>query len=591
MNLLLLSATLLALLSGPLLYAGARERPAVLAFLDGFVLVAISGLVMLEVMPDTLESGGYASLGFLALGAMGPSLLEHQLHHARRAHVAALVLAMAGLVLHSIGDGTALAPQPGVLSGDEPNIALALAISVHSVPVGLMVWWLLYPVFGALFPALAIAAMCLGTIAGYAFAGTVSGWLGATGWAWLQALVAGSILHVVFGRPHLGDTSAHRIARPPFEGLGNLSALAALLLLENLHPAGHHSHHGFLDRLLELSRLVAPALLLAWVGGSLWTYSRHHARPRPKSPRSRTGGAIAGLLRSESGEPLPEHLLRTNAGLPLPASLAWLAGASLLGLSAALASWPFLGWQLSLVRAGGGLLIALAIGLVLTGLFRGAPVRVFRPLPAAAARLTPRAPVAAPLSVPAPRRSDDSVRGLLLPLVDREAPWLLAGLIFAALAAPYLQQAPWDGVPPLLQLPLFAALGLIFAGNALAATPVAAVLMQAGLGAGPTMCFLLAGPMLNPALLLGLARLHGRGLAIGYGAVALALAPAIGLAVQRLMPAAGEVAAASTSATLVNLQTLPMLALLLLTAHSLLRRGGRQFFGMILKYVNHSHDH
>ena len=261
----LLIATLAALMCGPLLYVLAHPRPALLAFLDGFVLVAISGLVLLEVMPDTLLGGGPASLGFLLLGALGPSLLEHQLQHARRAHVAALVLAMVGLVLHSVADGTALAPQPGL--GDEPNLALALAIAVHSVPVGLMVWWLLYPVFGALFPALAIGGMCLGTITGYAFAGTVGGWLGATGWAWLQALVAGSILHVVFGRPHLGDTSAHRIARPPFEGLGNLSALGALLILETLHPAGHQGHPGMLDRLLDLSRMLAPALVQ---GKSRW---------------------------------------------------------------------------------------------------------------------------------------------------------------------------------------------------------------------------------------------------------------------------------------------------------------------------------
>jgi hypothetical protein len=92
MNLsLLLSATLLALLSGPLLYGAARERPAVLAFLDGFVLVAISGLVTLEVLPETLDSGGYASLVFLVLGALGPSLLENQLHNAQaRASRAAL---------------------------------------------------------------------------------------------------------------------------------------------------------------------------------------------------------------------------------------------------------------------------------------------------------------------------------------------------------------------------------------------------------------------------------------------------------------------------------------------------------------------
>jgi len=35
----------------------------------------------------------------------------------------------------------------------------------------------------------------------------------------------------------------------------------------------------------------------------------------------------------------------------------------------------------------------------------------------------------------------------------------------------------------------------------------------------------------------------------------------------------------------------PLLGVLLLTAHSLLRRGGRQFFGSFLQYASHRHDH
>ena len=587
MNLLLLCATLLALLSGPLLFGAARQRPAVLAYLDGFVLVAISGLVLLEVMPDTLLGGGPASLGFLLLGALGPSLLEHQLQHARRAHVAALVLAMVGLVLHSVADGTALAPQPGL--GDEPNLALALAIAVHSVPVGLMVWWLLYPVFGALFPALAIGGMCLGTITGYAFAGTVGGWLGATGWAWLQALVAGSILHVVFGRPHLGDTSAHRIARPPFEGLGNLSALGALLILETLHPAGHQGHPGMLDRLLDLSRMLAPALLLAWVGGSGW----RHATRREPAPRSRIGGALAGLLRAEPDAPLHAHLLRTNAGIPLPGSLAWLAGASLLGLSTALLSLPLLGWRIAVARAGAALVLTLLVGGALGWLFRRTPVRVFRPLPPAAARLTPMAPVAAPLSVPPPPPRS-TVRDELLSRVDREAPSLLAGLLIAAIAAPWLSMAPWAALPSWTLVVLSTLLGAVLGRNALAVTPIGAVLLGTGLPPAAVLGLVLAGPLLDPTLLIGLARLHGRNLAAAMAVLGLIGSLGAAFAVQHyglpLLPAQSP-GAGSGSATITNLQTLPLLGVLLLTAHSLLRRGGRQFFGSFLQYASHRHDH
>src|SRR3546814_3949896 len=113
---------------------------------------------------------------------------------------------MLGLVAHSLGDGVALS------SGGDAHldIALPLAVAVHSVPVGLLVWWLLFPVFGIWPPLLAILAMCAGTVVGYVFGPTLGAALGATGWAWIQALVAGTILHVVFGRPRTDPDAGPR---------------------------------------------------------------------------------------------------------------------------------------------------------------------------------------------------------------------------------------------------------------------------------------------------------------------------------------------------------------------------------------------
>src|SRR3546814_18957630 len=66
--------------------------------------------------------------------------------------------------------------------------------------------------------------MCAGTVVGYVFVPTLGAALGATGWAWCQALVAGTILHVVFGRPHIDPDAGDR-ASPQLEGVGNLCAL------------------------------------------------------------------------------------------------------------------------------------------------------------------------------------------------------------------------------------------------------------------------------------------------------------------------------------------------------------------------------
>jgi hypothetical protein len=240
MPLALLIATLAALACGPLLYAWARPRPGVLAFLDGFLFVSILGLVSLEVVPGTFSAGGLWSFAFLAAGLLGPTLMEHWISRARReAHLAALALAMVGLIVHSLGDGIALS------SGDG-HAGLALP--------------LLFPVFGRWPPLLAIAGMCAGTVAGFAYGPTLGVALGSTGWAWFQALVAGSILHVVFGRPHLDEADHAAQASPRLEGLGNLCALAGLIGLVSLDdeplPAA-----GFFALAGKIAVLSAPWLL------------------------------------------------------------------------------------------------------------------------------------------------------------------------------------------------------------------------------------------------------------------------------------------------------------------------------------------
>lgn len=204
MHLSLLIATLLALLSGPLIYAGANQRPRLLHVVDLLILVSVGALLIVEVLPSTFSNGGWWSGIFLMAGLLGPTVIEHLLSKARRgAHIVTLTLAIVGLVLHATGDGVALSPATG-----EEHEALGIAVAIHSIPVGLLVWWLLYPVFGFRLPAAAILAMCAGTVAGYVFGVPLNHVLGIRAWAWFQALVAGSILHVVLGRPHLQANGA-----------------------------------------------------------------------------------------------------------------------------------------------------------------------------------------------------------------------------------------------------------------------------------------------------------------------------------------------------------------------------------------------
>lgn len=218
MNLAFLVGTLLALALGPVLYLVARARPGMVRVLDVFVMISVALLVAFEVVPGTYVDGGLWSLVWLAVGALGPTLLERAAGTLQRqAHLAALWLALVGLVLHAFADGAGLAP-----SGTDAGTALSLAVVLHSIPVGLAVWWLVAPALGAGPAAAVIAAMCGATVAGYALATGLGELLGPRVLACIQALVAGFILHVVFGRPHLdrghrhrhGSEDAHSTPRP-----------------------------------------------------------------------------------------------------------------------------------------------------------------------------------------------------------------------------------------------------------------------------------------------------------------------------------------------------------------------------------------
>jgi hypothetical protein len=75
--LILLLASIAALGLGPLAYRLAGRQHNLLAVLDGFVFVAIGGLVVLSVLPESMAQGGWPTLGFVLIGFAGPTVAEH----------------------------------------------------------------------------------------------------------------------------------------------------------------------------------------------------------------------------------------------------------------------------------------------------------------------------------------------------------------------------------------------------------------------------------------------------------------------------------------------------------------------------------
>ena len=536
MTYLPLIATVAALLCGPLLYAVARYRPPVLAFLDGFVLVSIAGLVLLEVLPGTFAEGGAWSLAFLVAGAIGPSIVERALHEARReAHLATLALAVLGLVLHSVADGAALSSDPAHHGADHHGAeALALAVVVHSVPVGLVVWWIMAPVFGAMWPSLTIAAMCLGTAAGFLFGIELNALLGAQAFAWFQALVAGSILHVVFGRPHLHDQEAqhvHSHPPPPFEGLGNLVALLGLGLIASLDP-----HEGLIDgfagRMAELMLRCSPWILFAYGAVAVLL----------------SGGFLVRLRATDGKE-------RSRFGLRRQSSGAQTVVVGLLGLGLTI---PLLGTAFGLAWWTSAILLHFA------------RERIAPESTAGGASEIEPVPVFAGASPPRP----NLIGAMLGALIDATVPWLVAGLVLAALLEPHLSMLSFSRWPAAIDVPVLAALAIPLYAGALCALPVLGAAVSAGLSPGAALAFLIAGPYLKLGYLRAQRREQGAARALALAVLTGVAATVAGvLADWLVLDRAGVEPLASRLPDALEYSS--ALVVLLLILISLLRSGGR----------------
>ncbi|MEM8767718.1 MAG: hypothetical protein AAGE43_09765 [Pseudomonadota bacterium] len=190
----------LALLAGPALVALAERRPATRETLDGFVLITIAGIVGLHILPEAWDALGAVSVVLFLAGLAFPVLLEAVYRRAlERAHLVVLLVAAVGLVVHSMLDGIAL--LPAVDENGHAEHQLAIGVIVHRLPVGMAVWWLLRPRFGAVVALSVFALIILGTAVTYGLgAGHDFEPLALT---LFQCFVAGSLLHVaLFGASH-----------------------------------------------------------------------------------------------------------------------------------------------------------------------------------------------------------------------------------------------------------------------------------------------------------------------------------------------------------------------------------------------------
>ena len=412
---MLLLASLAALFAGPACILLFGRRPGAVLAIDSFVLVAIGGLVFFHILPHSVSDGGWPALVAAVAGLLAPVALHGPLDECSgRGNRSLLSLAVLGIASHAFFDGVALVG----------GASLALAVVLHRVLEGLGIWWLVRPHHGTRGTVMVVSTIAAATTAGYACGDMALHTELATWVSIVQAMVAGSLLHVLLRhapppsdlpRPHLQIASS----------LGGLGALALLWALEMAPEAAHGHSHGSEGAagfaFLELALWAAPALLLGHVCVALlhavFSASARSLNVPPPTWRQALRGALVGLLVTECScgvVPIYRQVVRDRA--PPVAALAFLMAAPALGLSAFLLSTQFLGGALTSWRTAGAAGIALAVGL-----------GVGRRLQAPSSE--PGAPHHAAASWRA--RFWDGLQFSMGEVLDSAAPWALFGLAIA----------------------------------------------------------------------------------------------------------------------------------------------------------------
>ena len=191
-----------ALLLGPLIYAAGRKNKIARKLLDGLIILSIAVIIFVHIVPQALAQSGAIAIVVIILGIAFPMLLERLFRKAAdTAHLMIVALAAIGLLIHAVIDGLALLPGNG--GGPGNGLALANAIILHRIPVGMAIWWVVRPGLGTPIAMGVFGLIILATAAGYFLGEPVVQMTGTQTLALFQAFVAGSLIHIViFGVKH-----------------------------------------------------------------------------------------------------------------------------------------------------------------------------------------------------------------------------------------------------------------------------------------------------------------------------------------------------------------------------------------------------
>lgn len=263
--------SILALILGALAYPLAKRTESWLNFFDALVLVSISGLTMLHLIPHSVEALGWPAIVAALIGFGLPALFHRRSGSVQSTRLLE-ILALLGLVAHTLLDGMAL------YMGDmhehhhehEAGALLSLGVLLHRLPIGFFITWLLVPKRGKKSAFVVIALMAICTVLGFVMGSFAIPQLGLSGLNLLQALIAGTLLHVVFHNvSHKSVSNDASWALP--SGMGAVAGVLILVFVEFAHGGHGHEEGSALLNLWHMgAQLALPLLFVSALVFALW---------------------------------------------------------------------------------------------------------------------------------------------------------------------------------------------------------------------------------------------------------------------------------------------------------------------------------
>lgn len=553
----------------------ARRQPWSTVGLDSFCLVTISGFALLHLLPESATQAGWLVLPLALVGFVLPTLAErtlHQGHPGMRRTV--LVLAILGIAAHACLDGLFLADGPHQFHQGDPeghshgHELTAWAVILHRVPEGVGIWWIVPRTLGVWPAVLVTIVSVVSTLFGYFLGGPMLAEGPQQGLALLQSLLVGSLLHVVLHShiPAPREQGNFRFASV----LGAVVGAAVLWVVIHDHfPA--HAHGGPAEVFVQLAIESAPALLLAYLLVGLChaflpaTWLRSMTRG-PKILQALRGVAVGLPLPVCSCGVVPIYRELIKRGTSLAAALAFLVATPELELAAVMLTWQLMGPDVAIVRVVMAAVLALGVGVL---------VATFAPKHAVVPDDEGSLPEQTTGSLF--ERARTALRFGFGPAVDNTATWILTGLLLSAVLMPYVDRDWIASLPPGLDVPIAALIGLPLYVCATGSTPLAAMLLVQGLSPGAVLALMLTGPATNITTFGVLAKLHGGRTAVLFALSMWLGAVGLGYLANLLMPAPTVAAFGAAEHTHAVGGWIWLVLLGVVFVFSLLRQGVRPF--------------